>query len=141
MDDYIDDAIQTQFTDSFGGYEIVHDGETRAQTHKGCPLDAEENPELAARCNNGEWIPSRNEVDSFRLMDDYIPDEIQVQQKDSAGGFEIDHTGRSILPEVKKNCLLADPKLEARCEMGEWIPSKNEIDKFRQYNDYIDDNT
>jgi len=46
-----------------------------AQESKNCPLD---DPELNARCKRGEWIPDKNEVDSFRLMDDYIDDAIQV---------------------------------------------------------------
>jgi len=58
----------------------------------------------------GEWIPDRNEVNSFRLMDDYISDEIQLQQKDSAGGFEIDH-GSFVATDKKKNCPLDDPEL------------------------------
>jgi len=40
-----------------------------------CPLD---DPELNARCMRGEWIPDVNEVNSYRLTDDYIDDAIQV---------------------------------------------------------------
>jgi hypothetical protein len=64
MDDYIDDSIQLKL---------------KHRKNKNCPLDADEHPDLAARCARGEWIPSRNEVNSFRLMDDYIPDDIQLQ--------------------------------------------------------------
>jgi len=62
MDDYIDDSIQLQL-------------KNKIKNKKHCPLD---DPELNARCMKGEWIPSRNEVNSFRLMDDYIDDDIQV---------------------------------------------------------------
>jgi hypothetical protein len=51
-----------------------------------CP-DPNEHPDMARRCAAGEWIPSKPEIDKFRLMDDYIDDDIQVQSKDSAGGF------------------------------------------------------
>jgi len=43
---------------------------------KHCPLD---DPELNTRCMAGEWIPDKNEVDSFRLMDDYISDDIKLK--------------------------------------------------------------
>ena len=61
-----------------------------------CPLDANEHPDLAARCNRGEWIPSKGEIDSFRLMDDYIDDAIQTQFADEAGGYEIVHETRTL---------------------------------------------
>jgi len=48
---------------------------------KKCPLDPNEHPDLQARCAAGEWIPSKREVDSFRLMDDYIDDDITMQLK------------------------------------------------------------
>ena len=94
--------------------------------NKNCPLDANEHPDLAARCNRGEWIPSKGEVDSFRLMDDYIDDAIQVQMRNRKN----------------KNCPLdanEHPDLAARCNRGEWIPSKGEVDSFRLMDDYIPD--
>jgi len=61
MDDYIDDSIKLQLNQK-----------------KNCPLDSEEHPDLHERCERGEWIPSRDEVNSFRLMDDYISDDIKL---------------------------------------------------------------
>ena len=63
MEDYIPDEIQVQLKNN---------------KNRRCPIDKDENPELAARCNAGEWIPDRNEVNSFRLMDDYISDDIKL---------------------------------------------------------------